>query len=338
SRLGKCNCRRPPNALLTADKALVTLADLPQVFLQVLGAERNNIRNIILCLERKRRDNEGGSPALNWQELLNYMITGCELGNTGMSTQDSHRSIRNTELKLIGEDIQQRDQERLWEKSQNQSKESNNTQTLETRKVTVLNAILHPALLITPTGKLMTVNNTDIHTTTLFPTSVCRVELCSLFVVPALVDTATLSKRDTLIPTEDESRVTDTAFNAWSITRVGIGKIATGSCISSDGPTKNTWMSLVCASVDHTIFKELELRGSRIGCRIHMKLLQQKNKDMVVKLSETINSVGQAITGDIGDVDEKGIVSYVPNLDPREKKSHLDSSISRDIKRLRQLE
>ncbi|ETE64502.1 hypothetical protein L345_09734, partial [Ophiophagus hannah] len=279
---------------------------------------------------------------------------------------------------------------RLLEKSQNQSKEWNNTQTLETWKwgrfqlisrlgdrrrqrrkaafkdagVTVLDAILHPALLITPTGKLMAVNNTDIHTTTLLPTSLCRVELCSLFVIPALVDTATLSNRDTLIPTEDESRVTDTAFNAWSIARVGIGKIVTSSCIRSDGPTKNTWMSLVCAGVDDTIFKELcwancpvtwhkrpiafgedptvtfnlvELRGSRIECRIHKYLLQQKN-DMVVKLSETINSVGQAITGDIGDVDEKGVVSYVPDLDPRKKQSHLDSSISRDVKRLRQLE
>lgn len=74
----------------------------------------------------------------------------------------------------------------------------------------------------------MAVNSSRVHTTTLLLASVCREELCSPFVVPAVVHTAALSDRDALIPVEDESSFADAAFNAWSIARAESGKIVTG--------------------------------------------------------------------------------------------------------------
>lgn len=86
------------------------------------------------------------------------------------------------------------------------------------QRMTTLDPIFHPAHLISTARELVAFNHSIVRTMTLLLARGGRVELLSLLVVSALVRTATLSKGNTLISTQNESRVTKTSFHAGSFT------------------------------------------------------------------------------------------------------------------------
>lgn len=85
------------------------------------------------------------------------------------------------------------------------------------RRVTALDTVLHPALLMRSTGERLALGGSIVQAAALLLAGATGIKLLSLFVVSALVHTATFFKMDALIPTEHESRITKASFSTWCI-------------------------------------------------------------------------------------------------------------------------